>query len=343
MQNDTAPGALPFAQLTPDAVLDALDSVGLRGDGRLLQLNSYENRVVQVHLEDGRIIVAKFYRPQRWSDAQILEEHAFALELAAAEVPVVAPLVLERADTSGPLLLGDPPTLARQGEMRWAASPRCGGRAPELDDDEVLTWVGRFIGRLHAVARQRSFEHRPRWDGVAPARAAFDWLLASEMIPPDALPAWQRTAEQAMAAIARHFDAVPGLRQQRLHGDVHVGNLLWTPDAGPHFVDLDDACTGPAVQDLWMLLPGERSVSGRALACLLEGYTTFCDFDERELSLIEPLRTVRLIHYSGWLARRWSDPAFPAAFPWFGSSAYWAEQTTRLRQQLEAMEDQPTG
>lgn len=338
MQADPAAGALPFAHLTPDAVLDALDSVGLRGDGRLLQLNSYENRVAQVHLDDGRIVVAKFYRPGRWSDAQILEEHGFALELAAAEVPAVAPLTLEVAE-AGPQLLGTPPTLAKQGEMRWAASPRCGGRAPELDDDEVLTWIGRFIGRLHAVGRQRAFEHRLRWHGATPARDAFDWLLANDVVPPDVLPAWQQAAETAMQAVAAHFDAVPGLRLQRLHGDVHIGNLLWTPDAGPHFVDLDDACMGPAVQDLWMLLPGERSVSGRALACLLEGYTTFCDFDERELSLIEPLRTVRLIHYSGWLARRWSDPAFPAAFPWFGSSAYWAEQTTRLRQQLDAMED----
>lgn len=331
---------LPYADLTPAAVLDALDSVGLRGDGRLLQLNSYENRVVQVHLEDGRIAVAKFYRPRRWSDAQILEEHGFALELAAAEIPAVAPWTLGTADTSGtpPRLIGEPPTLAVQGELRWSVSPRCGGRAPELEDEEVLTWIGRFIGRLHAVGRQRPFEHRPRWDGAAPAQAAMDWLLTHDAIPPDAQPAWASMAQQALQAIRRHFDAVPQLRMQRVHGDMHVGNLLWTP-AGPHFVDLDDACTAPAVQDLWMLLPGERSVSGRALACLLEGYTTFCGFDERELSLIEPLRTVRLMHYSAWLARRWSDPAFPAAFPWFGTSAYWSEQTTRLRQQIDAMED----
>lgn len=339
MQEHRAPlSTPPYAELTPDAVLDALDSVGLRGDGRLLQLNSYENRVVQVHLEDGRIAVAKFYRPGRWSDAQILEEHGFALELAAAEVPAVAPLTLEAVE-GGPDLLGEPPTLARRGELRWAASLRCGGRAPELEDDEVLTWIGRFIGRLHSVGRQRKFEHRLRWDGAAPAQAAVDWLLDNDVIPPDAQPAWAGMAQQALQSIRRHFDTVPGLRMQRVHGDMHVGNLLWTPDAGPHFVDLDDACTAPAVQDLWMLLPGERSVSGRALACLLEGYTTFCDFDERELRLIEPLRTVRLLHYSAWLARRWSDPAFPAAFPWFGTSAYWSEQTTRLRQQLEAMED----
>ncbi|HEY1392942.1 MAG TPA: serine/threonine protein kinase [Methylibium sp.] len=339
MQEDGHTSALSYAQLTPDAVLDALDSVGLRGDGRLLQLNSYENRVLQVHLEDGRIAVAKFYRPGRWSDEQILEEHGYALELAAAEVPAVAPwpLELDAHASMQPELLGGPPTLARLGALRWSVSPRCGGRAPELEDEEVLAWVGRYIGRLHAVGKRRPFRHRVHWSGADPAQAAFDWLMANDALPLDAAPAWSRMAEQAIAGVRERFAAVPGLRELRLHGDMHIGNLLWTP-AGPHFVDLDDACIGPAVQDLWMLLPGERKVSGRAIGCLLEGYTSFCDFDERELELIEALRTVRLIHYSAWLSKRWGDPAFPAAFPWFGSSAYWAEQTTRLRDQIELMD-----
>lgn len=327
----------PYAGLTPSAVLDALEAVGLPGDGRLLQLNSYENRVFQLHLEDGRAVVAKFYRPGRWSDAQILEEHAFARELAEAEVPVVAPLVLDAAADLQARLVGEPPTLAHHRGMRLAVAPRRGGRAPELDDPAVLQWIGRFIGRLHTVGAARSFEHRPVIDVAHTGRAARDWLLASGLIPPDVRPAWRAAADAVLDLSQQAFDAVPGLRTLRLHGDCHVGNVLWTPDAGPHFVDLDDAATGPAVQDLWMLL-GDEQAADAQLAALLRGYREVAEFDERERRLIEPLRTLRLIHHSAWLARRWADPAFPVAFPWFGQPAYWAQQVQVLQEQHEALQ-----
>lgn len=328
-----------FAELTPDRMLDALEAVGLRCDGRMLQLNSYENRVVQVHLEDGPVAVAKFYRPARWTNEQILEEHAFALQLAAEEVPVVAPWTLQTPAIEGMQLLGAAGTLAVSGAQRFSVSPRCGGRAPELDDPETLTWIGRFIARLHAVGRQQRFEHRIDWMGAAPAIDARDWLLSHDAVPLEMRTQWRSSVDQAIEVIAAAFADLPELRQMRLHGDCHPGNILWTPDAGPHFVDLDDACNGPAIQDLWMLLSGDEISKRRQLACVLEGYETFCDFDRRELRLIEPLRTVRMIHHSAWLARRWGDPAFPIAFPWFGDHAYWNEQITRLGEQLDAMSE----
>ncbi|MCK6426301.1 MAG: serine/threonine protein kinase [Burkholderiaceae bacterium] len=329
----------PYDGLTPHAVLDALDAVGLRGDGRILQLNSYENRVFQVHLEDGRIVVAKFYRAGRWSDAQILEEHAFARELAEAEVPAVAPLILE-ACAGDVRLAGQPPTLARWGPWRFAASPRCGGRSPELEQPEVLTWIGRFLARLHEVGARRPFAQRLRIDGSANARVALDWLLTHGILPPTALGSWHRTAEAALEAVDAAFARHGGPALLRLHGDCHPGNLLWTPD-GPHFVDLDDAVTGPAVQDLWMLLGGERAEMQAQLGALLDGYETMRDFDRRELALIEPLRTLRILLHSAWIARRWDDPAFPIAFPSFASPSYWDQQATLLREQLEAMARPP--
>lgn len=329
--------ARPFAELTPHAVLDALAAVGLYGDGRLIQLNSYENRVFQAALEDGSTVVAKFYRPGRWSDAQILEEHGFALELAEAEVPVVAPLRLAAVDpAAGPDCLGEPPTLARTDTMRYAVAPRRAGRAPELDDPEVLEWIGRFIGRLHAVGGRRPFVHRRRIDPATLGSAPREWLLRHGGLPDGERERWADASQQALAAAAAVFDSLPALRSIRLHGDCHPGNLLWTPE-GPHFVDLDDAATGPAVQDLWMLLPGNAQASRAALASLLEGYESFCDFDRRELALIEPLRTLRMIHHSAWLAQRWDDPAFPRAFPWFGTAAYWSEQRTQLLEQLSLL------
>lgn len=326
----------PYADLTPDAVLDALDALGCRGDGRLLQLNSYENRVFQVHLEDGEVVVAKFYRPGRWSEAQILEEHAFAHELAQAEVPVVAPLALQPVNVEAQAL-GEPPTLGLWHGMRVGVTPRRGGRAPELEDPQVLEWIGRFLGRLHAVGAQRPFAHRARLDVATTGRAARDWLVEHEVLPPDQARTWLAVADQALDLAQAAFDAVPDVALRRLHGDCHVGNLLWTP-SGPHFVDLDDACTGPAVQDLWMLLAGDADTARMQLRALLTGYETFCEFDDRELRLVEPLRTLRLIHHSAWLARRWHDPAFPVAFPWFESPAYWGQQATLLRQQVEAMQ-----
>ncbi len=342
----------PFESLTPDRVLDALAQVGLHGDGRLLALSSYENRVYQAHLEDGSAVVAKFYRPGRWRDAQILEEHTFAAELAAAEVPMVAPLVLDGQT------LHHLPAVPEQGLAGFAfsVSPRRGGRPPELDDPEVLEWVGRFLARLHGVGAARPFAERPALDLAEFGHAPRDWLLAHHGVPLDVASAWQARCQEALDLIAQYpaltrasgqYDAQTGdgTACLRLHGDCHPGNILWTPadrpGGGPHFVDLDDARSGPAVQDLWMLLSGDRRQRSLQLATLLDGYEQVRDFDRRELVLIEPLRTLRLIHYSAWLARRWDDPAFPAAFPWFGSSDYWRGQVQMLEEQIEAMQDEP--
>jgi Ser/Thr protein kinase RdoA (MazF antagonist) len=336
--NDPADGR-PYADLTPHAVLDALALAGLHGDGRLLQLNSYENRVFQVFLEDGSVVVAKFYRPGRWSDAQIVEEHGFALELTAAEVPVVAPLVIDRTRADATLeCLGAPPTLGRVGALRFAVTPRRAGRAPELDDADTLEWIGRFIGRLHTVGAARPFVGRRRIDADTLGWRPREWLLAHDTVSPGVRDRWARVSQRALELSTQALAAVEGLVTLRLHGDCHPGNLLWTPQ-GPHFVDLDDCATGPAVQDLWMLLPGDAASTHAALECLLEGYETFRVFDRRELGLIEPLRTLRMVHHSAWLAERWADPAFPAAFGWFGTEAYWAEQITQLQGQVEAIED----
>jgi Ser/Thr protein kinase RdoA (MazF antagonist) len=331
-----------YAGLGPQQVLQALDAVGVRGDGRILQLNSYENRVFQLMLEDGGAVVAKFYRPGRWSDAQIVEEHGFALALAAAEVPVVPPLVLQTAGhTEGLVLKGDPPTLAcwqLGSELhRYAVSARCAGREPELDDPEALRQLGRFIGRLHAVGRAQPFAYRhhlhPQQDGAA----AIALLLQGGFVTPAELPAWQATAAQTLDAIGAAFAAVPGLQNLRLHGDCHLGNVLWR-DGRPHVVDLDDAMQGPAVQDLWMLVSGDHAGMAQQLDLLLQGYEQFSEFDDRERTLIEPLRTLRMLRHSAWLAARWADPTFPLNFPFFGTAAYWSQQTAQLREQLALMQ-----
>jgi Ser/Thr protein kinase RdoA (MazF antagonist) len=330
-----------YGNLTPRQVLDSLDAVGLRGDGRILQLNSYENRVFQVFLEDGRAVVAKFYRPGRWSDAQIVEEHGFALELAAAEVPVVPPLALH-ADPAVPglVLHGEPPTLACHdvdgATHRFAVAARCAGREPELDDPATLAQIGRFIGRLHAVGRQRPFVHRHRLEARADGQRALSLLLRGDFVPPTELPAWRDACERALALVVAAFDAAAPLATLRLHGDCHRGNVLWR-DGAPHVVDLDDAMQGPAVQDLWMLVSGDAATMAQQLNTLLGGYEQFCDFDDRERALIEPLRTLRMVRHSAWLAERWGDPTFPINFPFFGSAAYWNQQTTQLREQIEAM------
>ncbi|MDH5246514.1 MAG: serine/threonine protein kinase [Betaproteobacteria bacterium] len=320
--------AAPYSGLTPDRALDALSAVGLRPDGRLLSLNSYENRVYQVWMEEGPPLVAKFYRPSRWSDAQILEEHAFALELAEREIPLVAPLAIEGS------------TLHDEQGFRFAVYPRRGGRAPELDDPKTLEWIGRFIGRIHAVGAVRRFAKRPALDlesfGIEPR----EWLLASGLVPDDVLEAWCAATDLALDAAQQCFERAGDVNRIRLHGDCHSGNVLWTDD-GPHFVDLDDCRTGPAVQDLWMLLSGDRDERSRQLSAVLRGYADFREFDSRELLLLEALRTLRLIHYSAWIARRWDDPAFPAAFPWFGTQRYWQDRILEMREQIAAMEEEP--
>ena len=327
----------PYAGLTPDCVLDALDSIGLRGDGRLLALNSYENRVYQIWMQDAEeaghaIVVAKFYRPARWSDEQIAEEHAFVRALDEREVPVVAPLTIGGR------------TLHSYAGYRYAVYPKRGGRAPELEDSDILQWMGRFIGRIHAVGAIAPFRVRPTLDAAHFGTEPRDYLLGSGFIPADLLEVWSGVCDQALAGVARCYQRAGAPRQLRLHGDCHVGNVLWTEDAksrGPHFVDFDDARMGPAVQDLWMLLSGDRAAMARQLADLLAGYEDFQEFDARELHLIEALRTLRLIHYSAWIARRWDDPAFPAAFPWFNTQRYWQDRILELREQIALMDEPP--
>jgi Ser/Thr protein kinase RdoA (MazF antagonist) len=320
----------PYDALTPDVVLDALGSIGLHGDGRLLALSSYENRVYQLWLEDpfegASAVVAKFYRPGRWSDPQIIEEHAFAAELVAGEVPVVAPLEIQGR------------TLHHFGGFAFSVSPRRGGRAPELEDGEVLEWIGRFLARIHFVGAKRPFDTRPALNVQTFGMASRDWLLENECIPLDVQSSWKARCDEALALVA---DAPLDSANLRAHGDCHPGNILWVPDQGPHFVDLDDARMAPAVQDLWMLLAGDRAQRQKQLGALLDGYEQLRELDRRELALIEPLRTLRLIHYSAWLARRWSDPSFPINFPWFGSSDYWQGQVRMLEEQIEAMREPP--
>ena len=333
----------PYTGLTPDCVLDALDSIGLRGDGRLLGLNSYENRVYQIWLEEGQgltlgpgaasaVVVAKFYRPGRWSDEQIAEEHEFVRELAERELPVVAPLAQGGK------------TLHQFGGYRFAVYPKRGGRAPELEDRETLEWMGRFIGRIHAVGALARFSARPALDLESFGTEPRDYLLAHGFIPPDLAAAWASVAAQALDGVRRCYERAGAVKSLRLHGDCHAGNVLWTDSAeahGPHFVDFDDARMGPAVQDLWMLLSGERAAMVRQLADVLAGYEDFHEFDARELQLVEALRTLRLIHYSAWIARRWDDPAFPAAFPWFNTQRYWQDRILELREQIALMDEPP--
>ena len=318
----------PYSGLTPDVALDALSGVGLHPDGRLLTLNSYENRVYQVWLDEAAPVVVKFYRPGRWSDAQILEEHAFALELAGREIPVVAPVAPAGR------------TLHEHAGYRFAVYPRRGGRAPELEDSRVLEWIGRFLGRIHAVGAAGAFRCRTRLGIESHGLEPRAWLLASGLVPADLKEAWSSATALALDGVRRCYERAAGVRSIRLHGDCHSGNVLWT-DEGPHFVDLDDCCTAPAVQDLWMLLSGDRAAMMRQLSDVMAGYEQFHEFDPRELGLVEALRTLRLLHYSAWIARRWEDPAFPAAFPWFGTQRYWQDRILELREQIAAMDEEP--
>lgn len=315
----------PYANLTPDAVLDAIEAAGFAVNGSLLALNSYENRVYQVGLNDGGFVVAKFYRPGRWDTATIQEEHDFSRELATAQIPVVAPL----ANPSGE-------TLHHHAGYAYAVFPRQGGRPPELDDPEHLRWLGRFLGRIHAVGATRRFAHRPALTLQRFGYDALAFLLASGRVPTELEHNFRLAAESLLQQVSDRFEAVGPVRQRRLHGDCHPGNILWTGH-GPHFVDLDDCMTGPAIQDLWMLLSGNRPDMQRQLGLLLEGYQAFFDFEPLELQLIEPLRALRLLHYSAWLAARWADPAFPLAFPWFNTPRYWEDQLNTLREQAERL------
>ena len=310
----------PYANLSPDRVLDAVGACGLWPDGRLLALNSYENRVWQVGIEDESPVIAKFYRPGRWRDAAIIEEHTFSQELAAAELPVVAPLAFAGR------------TLLRHDGFRYALAPRRGGRAPALESPDQLQWLGRLIARMHVVGARQPFAQRGRLDRDTMVQQPMRAALASSLLPASLQPNYRAAGTRLDAAIAARTQALGPLRQLRLHGDCHPGNVLWT-DAGPHFVDFDDARSGPAVQDLWMLANDER-----AMQALLEGYQQFRDFDHAELALIPALRAMRQLHYAGWIAARWHDPACPAAFPFAAEARWWEQHIADLHELADELE-----
>ncbi|MDZ7783128.1 MAG: serine/threonine protein kinase [Halioglobus sp.] len=319
----------PYERLVPDLVIAAVESAGYLCDARLLALNSYENRVYQVGIEDAEPLIAKFYRPGRWSDAQILEEHAFTRELVEAEISVVAPL----AD-------GDGETLHRYEDFRFALFPRRGGYPPELSDPDNLLVLGRTLGRIHAVGAAGSFETRERITVEGKFIESREFLLEAGFIPASLEEAYTSLTGDLLAAVQSIYGEVRPADEQRVHGDCHVGNILWRDDTA-HFVDLDDCCTAPAVQDLWMFISGERHDRQWQIAELIDGYTEFFDFEPRQLRWVEALRTLRLVHYSAWLARRWEDPAFPRSFVWFNTERYWADHILELREQLAALQEEP--
>ncbi|MGB5278744.1 MAG: serine/threonine protein kinase [Gammaproteobacteria bacterium] len=315
-----------YKALEPDIILQAVDSAGYQTSGRMLALNSYENRVYRVELEQGAPVVAKFYRPDRWSDEAIIEEHAFAFELSAEEIPVVAPLVFA----------GE--TLLQYGGYRFALYPLQGGRWPDLEYTEDMIWMGRFIARIHLVGSRHPFHHRQHISIQRFGTEAVEYLLSNNFIPGHLQRAYQTLADDLLFSIKQRFEQAGNYSTLRLHGDCHRGNVLWT-DRGPHFVDLDDCCNGPAIQDLWMLLSGERAEMTVQMIDLLEGYHEFASLDMAEMHMIEALRTLRMMHYASWLARRWDDPAFPQAFPWFDTTSYWEQHVLELREQLARMQE----
>ena len=319
----------PYSELSPEVVLNALEAVGYSCAGRVLALNSYENRVYQIGIEDGEPVVAKFYRPGRWSDAAIREEHAFSAELAAQEIPVVAPL--RRPDATGVL-----ESLFTHRGFRYAVFPRRGGRWPELGTAADREWVGRFLGRIHGVGRSARFYERATLSVENLGRNSRDFILDGDWMPDYLADKYADLTDELLAEVEAQAYQWGGARLGRILGDCHRGNILWT-DQGPHFVDLDDCLTGPAIQDIWMLLSGSQAEMRTELTDLLRGYEQFLPFDRGELKLIEPLRALRMIHYSAWLARRWDDPAFPRAFPWFAEPRYWEEHYRALQDQLAAV------
>ena len=318
----------PYDALTPDVMLDAIDAHGCQTDGTLTALNSYENRVYQVGINDDEPIIAKFYRPERWSVEAILEEHAFTLELAGHDLPCVAPMVID-----GETLFTEP-----EHGYRFALFPRRAGHPPNIEDEEVLGVMGRTLGRLHAVGRVSDFAHRPTLTPKRLGHESREFLLSTTFVPPDLEQAYATTTAHLLTRIDAAFEAP--IKRLRIHGDCHLGNLLWRYDA-PNFVDFDDTVMGPAIQDLWMLLSGEREEQEAQLSRLINAYHLFCDFDPRETMLIEPLRTLRMIHHAAWIGRRWNDPAFPIAFPWFDGEKYWSDHVLSLREQMAKLDEPP--
>lgn len=320
--------ARPFAGLSPEVVLDAVTSAGFDADGRLTALNSYENRVYQVGEHAQGLLVAKFYRAGRWSDEAIGEEHALTAELAAAELPVAAPIAV------------DGRTLLRYREYRFALFPWMRGRTPELDGSDARAMLGRALGRMHRIGAVMPFRFRPRLSPEGLGRAGRDAVLASELLPQGLEDRYADAATRLLDCIEAVVEEVGPVRHTRIHGDCHLGNLLWN-DQGPIFVDLDDCAMGPRVQDLWMLLSGAPAEQQRQWSEIVGGYQQFADFDFREVRLIEPLRGARMLHHAGWVAQRWRDPAFPRAFPWFAETRHWESYVTDLYEQSTTIENQP--
>lgn len=318
----------PFHRLTPDFVMDAVETQGFHCDCRILALNSYENRVYQVGIEDGKPLIAKFYRPGRWSDQQISEEHDFSSELADHELPVVAPWRNAAGES-----------LFHYHNFKFALYPQQGGHAPEFDNLDNLLILGRMLGRMHCIGAVKPFQHRPTLDSFSFGHASVA-LISENFIPAAYRESYTALTGQLLEAVEGVLATAGPIRLIRVHGDCHSGNILWR-DHAPHFVDFDDARMAPAVQDIWMMLSGERQRKVAQLDALLEGYREFCGFDPAELRLIEALRALRMLHYSAWLARRWDDPAFPIAFPWFNTVHYWGEHILELREQLAALDEPP--
>jgi Ser/Thr protein kinase RdoA (MazF antagonist) len=315
-----------YTELTPETILSAVESLGYQSSGRLLALNSYENRVYRCDLEEGGAIIAKFYRPDRWTNQAIHEEHQFVFELVEQEIPVVAPILQENK------------SLFEHQGYRFAIYPLRGGRWPDLESRDDLNWMGRFIARIHNVGRTSLFEHRHQIEINRMGNEPALYLQEHGFIPDYLQLAYQTLVDDLLKEIHAAFSRCGNYQSIRLHGDCHRSNVLWTDD-GPHFVDFDDCCNGPAIQDLWMLLSGNRQEMTEQLCDLLEGYEEFASLELKELHLIEALRSLRMMHYAAWLAKRWDDPAFPLAFPWFNSNQYWEEHVLELREQLSRLNE----
>lgn len=319
----------PYDLLTPDLVIDAVESAGYLSDARLLALNSYENRVYQVGLEDNEPLIAKFYRPERWTKEQIQEEHDYSQELVEADISVVAPLI----DDSGC-------SLHEHAGFMFALFPRRGGYPPELDNLENLFILGRTLGRIHGVGRASKFKQRIELTVDKMMAVNIEFLLEGEFIPRDLIPAYSSLAKDLLATVDSIYGEVTSEDLIRVHGDCHVGNILWR-DQTAHFVDLDDCAMAPAIQDLWMFLSGDRYRRQQQLSEVVEGYNEFCDFHPKQLRWVEAMRTMRIVNYAAWLARRWEDPAFPRSFTWFNTERYWADHILELREQLSALQEEP--
>ncbi len=322
-----------YSGLNPDAVINAVESKGFLSDARVLALNSYENRVYQVGIEDEAPLIAKFYRPGRWTNEQILEEHIFSQELHELEIPAVPPIYLTDPSST------EQQSLFQYKGYRFSLYKRRGGRAPELTDLDQLHWLGKLMGRIHAIGRIKSFQSRPTLSIESFITRPYNYILEHNFMPPLFIGSYKAIVADILHHVENNYQKFPP-NLIRLHGDCHPGNILWT-DNGPHFVDFDDSRNGPAIQDLWMLLSGERNEQEKQLREILEGYEEFCDFDATELNLIESLRSMRIIHYAGWLAKRWADPAFPRAFPWFNTEQFWGEHILQLKEQLAILQEPP--